>query len=181
MTEELSVEEQWRDVPGYEGLYQVSDQGRVRSLPFKQRYLLRTGAPAWRTTKARILAQQTQNSGYRLVHLHRGNKRKALTVHRLVAAAFVPGHGRTVNHLNGVKTDNNAGNLEWASYTKNLLHAVKLRLNRQARPVRVESQSGVLYVPSMAQAARAFRTSIAAIKRRALTGLCIDGGVWGFA
>lgn len=158
--------EAWRDIPGYVGRYQVSDQGRVMSVPFKQRYLLRTGVEAYRMTYAKIISQQKQNSGYLLVHLHLNNKRKACTVHRLVAAAFVPGTGRTVNHKNGVKTDNRAENLEWASYTDNHLHAVNLRLNRQALPVEL----GNARFDSVAQAARATGISMGTILRSARQG-----------
>lgn len=159
--------EQWRDIPGYEGRYQVSDQGRVKSLPFKQRYLLRTGVEAYRTTPERILAQQKQNSGYMLVHLHLDNKRKACTVHRLVALAFVPGRALTVNHKSGIKTDNRAENLEWSSYTENHLHAVRLRLNKQALPVETD---GVLF-PSAAQASRASCIATGTILRSAKRGI----------
>jgi len=77
--------ELWKDIPGYEGRYQVSDQGNVKSVAFKQRYLLRTGVEAWRLTKPRLISRQTTNSGYSIVHLHLDNKRRAFTVHTLVA------------------------------------------------------------------------------------------------
>jgi CO dehydrogenase/acetyl-CoA synthase alpha subunit len=126
----------WKDIPGFEGRYQVSDQGRVKSLPFMQRYLLRNGQEAFRRTGARILAQQLINSGYSLAHLHLDNARTALTVHSLVAQAFLPGPpGETVNHKNGVKTDNRASNLEWTTYSENHLHAVATGLRPDAIPV----------------------------------------------
>lgn len=145
--------EQWKDISGFEGRYQVSDQGRVKSVPFMQRYLLRSGAEAFRQTKERVLSQQKINSGYFIVHLHLNNKRTATTVHSLVAKAFVPGTGETVNHLNGNKTDNRAANLEWASYTENHLHAVQHGLNKQAVKV-VHPTTGECF-PSISQAARA--------------------------
>lgn len=115
--------EQWKDVPGYEGRYQVSDQGRIKSLPFMQRYLLRNGKEAYRQTKERTLAQQQNNKGYLLVHLHRDNKRVAFTVHGLVARAFIPGGADTINHKDGVKTNCTATNLEWATWSENHRHA----------------------------------------------------------
>jgi hypothetical protein len=115
--------EQWKDIPGYEGRYQVSDQGRVKSLPFMQRYLLRTGQEAYRRTAERILAQQPNNKGYLLVHLHRDNKRVAYTVHGLVARAFIPGSADTINHKDGVKANCAASNLEWATWSENHKHA----------------------------------------------------------
>jgi hypothetical protein len=128
--------ENWKDIPGFEGRYQVSDLGRVKSLSFMQRYLLRNGREAYRKTDERILAQQPNNRGYYLVHLHQDNQRTALTVHSIVARAFLLGPpSETVNHRNGVKTDNRATNLEWATYSENHLHAVEYRLNKRAIPV----------------------------------------------
>ena len=115
--------EQWKDIPGFEGRYQVSDLGRIKSLPFMQRYLLRNGEEAYRRTSERILAQQPNNRGYLLVHLHCDNKRIAYTVHGLVARAFVPGSADTINHKDGVKTNCAASNLEWATWSENHKHA----------------------------------------------------------
>lgn len=170
--------EQWQDIPGYEGRYQVSDLGRVKALPFRQRYLLKTGVEAYRLTKERIVAQQTQNSGYAIVHLHLDNKRRAFTVHRLVAQAFVAGDNRTVNHLNGIKLDNRAVNLEWVSYTDNHLHAVKHKLNRQAIPVALDG----CRFDSAAQASRTTGVAIGTILRAARVGRPdAHGNPWCFA
>lgn len=97
----------------------------MKSLPFMQRYLLRNGHEAYRRTTERLLATQTNNSGYTLVHLHRDNVRKARTVHVLVAEAFVSGwaEGLEVNHKNGVKGDCSAANLEWVTRSENHRHA----------------------------------------------------------
>lgn len=129
--------ELWANISGYEGRYQVSDQGRIKALSFAQRYLLRNGRPALRRVREHIIAQQTINSGYKIVHRHLDNKRTAFLVHRLVALAFCEGHfvDADVNHKNGNKADNTRGNLEWVTRTANHNHAVDLRLNRQAQPV----------------------------------------------
>lgn len=82
--------ENWKPIPGWEGLYEVSDAGRVRSLAFMQRYLLRNGKPAFRRTRERILAARANNRGYLVVTLSRGNKSYGFLVHRLVAQAFLP-------------------------------------------------------------------------------------------
>ena len=58
------MREQWKDIPGFEGRYQVSDFGRVKSLPFMQRYLLRNGKEAFRRTKEKIRKPRPINSGY---------------------------------------------------------------------------------------------------------------------
>lgn len=149
--------EHWKDITGYEGRYQISDQGRVRSLPFKQRYILRTGAEAFRTTKLRIIAQQKINSGYFIVHLHLNNARKAVTVHSLVAQAFVSGIGEVVNHIAGDKSNNTSINLEFVTQSRNHVHAVELGLNTQAIRVRCPT-TGVCF-PSIAQAAKARKVS----------------------
>lgn len=123
--------ETWRDIWGYTGLYQVSNLGRVRHLPDRQRYLLRTGAPARRRTRLRFVSIGIQNSGYAIVWLWKRNKVRAFTVHRLVAKAFL-GRSRkpVVNHLNGRKLDNRAKNLEWATHSENHLHAYRLGIRK---------------------------------------------------
>lgn len=146
------MEENWKDVPGFEGRYQVSDLGRVKSLPFMQRYLLRNGKEAFRLTHEIIRKQKTINSGYKTVSLWLDDVETTVLVHRLVAVAFVPGSGETVNHRNGVKTRNAATNLEWASYSENHRHAVEIGLNTRA--VRVAGPGGEVY-PSIRYAARA--------------------------
>lgn len=142
----------WKPTPGFEDRYEVSNLGRVRSVAFLQRYLLRNGKEAYRQTPAKIIAQQVTNSGYALVHLHRNGERKARTVHSLVAVAFLPGSDRTINHINGDKLDNRLVNLEWASYSDNHRHAVATGLNRQAVRVR-NPATGQIY-PSISQAAK---------------------------
>jgi hypothetical protein len=143
----------WKDVPGFEGRYQVSDLGRVKSLSFMQRFVSKAGREAFRRTSERVIAQQKINSGYMLVHLNLDNQRTGRTVHSLVAEAFLPGpRAATVNHVNGVKTDNRAANLEWASYTENHLHAVAAGLNKQAVRV-VDPSTGQVY-HSISQAER---------------------------
>ena len=151
--------EMWTPVNGFEDRYAVSSMGRVKSISFPQRYLLRNGKEAYRLTRERILATQEINSGYLIVHLHCDNVRHAKLVHRLVAAHFVTGlrEGLDVNHINGNKQDNRAENLEWVTRTDNHKHAVKLRLNKQAIPV-VDPTTGARY-DSIAQAAAGVRVA----------------------
>ena len=98
--------EVWRDIEGYEGLYQVSDQGRVKSLERKD--------CLGRIVKERILRPVPASNGYLVVTLYAGGKRKTLKVHRLVCQAFHknPNNKSDVNHINEDKTDNRACNLE---------------------------------------------------------------------
>lgn len=139
--------EDWRGIPGFSGRYEVSNLGRVRSTAELRRFThWRTGQEHFRQTKYKILAQQMQNSGYMLVQLFDGETRKAETVHRLVAGAFCGGFfdGAEVNHMDGVKTNNTPGNLEWVSRRENNLHAVEIGLNTQAVRV-MDPVTGIIY------------------------------------
>jgi len=149
--------ENWKPIAGYEARYEISDLGRIRAKSFPQRYLLRTGAEAFRNTKVRLLAQQEINSGYLIAHLHLNNKRKAFLVHRLVAEAFVGAPSGEVNHKDGNKKNNLAVNLEWLSSKENHLHAVSIGLNPSAIPV-ICPLTLVRY-DSIAQAAKRSRKS----------------------
>jgi len=107
------VSENWKDIAGYEGHYQISDCGRVKSLKF--------GAEL-------ILAQAKTN--YLSVSLWLDGKLKVVKVHRLVAEAFIPNMDNKpqVNHLDGNKFNNKVENLEWATRSENANHALALGL-----------------------------------------------------
>ena len=112
------MEEIWKDVKGFEGRYQVSNMGRVRSL---DRWSL-DERPHF--IKGMMLKPSpNKGRGYLRVSLSDGHRNyKHYEVHRLVALQFVPGYkeGLVVNHKNEVKTDNRAENLEWCTYKYNL-------------------------------------------------------------
>lgn len=105
----------WVSVSGYEGRYEVSDDGRVRSLPNRTR------------RSVRELAQAVDNGGYRIVTLYSSSGRATKLVHRLVASAFCgdPREGDEVCHGNGNRQDNRASNLRWDTRSKNQLDAVR--------------------------------------------------------
>lgn len=105
----------WADIPGWEGRYEVSDDGRVRSWWYGKKHL----------TVGRELKQKLDKYGYAVVCLHYGSTKKHPTVHRLVASAFLPNtDGKPqVNHKNGIKTDNRVENLEWSTNVENIQHA----------------------------------------------------------
>ena len=106
--------ERWKDIKGYEGLYQVSDAGRVKMISLK-------GKPT-----NTILKLQINHRGYQWTLLSKpGHKRKGFRIGRLVLTAFVgePMPGEECNHLNADKLDDHLENLEWASPKENMRHA----------------------------------------------------------
>jgi len=116
------MSEQWKPVPGYEGLFEISDMGNIRSLdkPSFNRW-----GPCVKRGKS--LNAHHDAKGYLQIRLWRGSKDdfKSFKVHRLVAAAFIPNPDNLaqVNHLNGIKDDNRAVNLAWCDNSENQLHA----------------------------------------------------------
>lgn len=116
---EAKEEEIWRDIKGYEGFYQVSNIGRVKSLD--RTIIDKIGHK--RHLKERILKQGLDHNGYLLVKLFNssGGKNKTAKVHRLVCEAFHenPENKPCVNHIDEDKTNNTAGNLEWCTYKEN--------------------------------------------------------------
>ena len=121
----------WKDVVGYEGRYQVSSMGRVKSLERKVRHW-RGGE---RIQKERILKPSNDRRGYLLVSLCDGEKRKTFSVHRLVCQAFHenPDNKPQVNHINEIKTDNRACNLEWCTCKQNVNHGTRTERSAKSR------------------------------------------------
>lgn len=112
------MKEIWKDIEGYEGYYQVSSLGRVKSLTRKDSLN--------RTRKGKVLKPfDDNNKGYLLVDLVKFGKSKTVKVHRLVANAFIPNplNKPQVNHDDGDKKNNNAKNLEWATREENIQHS----------------------------------------------------------
>ena len=119
--ENLSIKETWKDIKGYEGLYQVSNIGRVKSL---ERETFRKDGKKL-PLKERILKLRPNKDGYLRVQLCNGSgKTKNFFVHRLVCEAFHenPKNKPCVNHINEDKSDNRACNLEWCTHKENNNH-----------------------------------------------------------
>ena len=113
------MEEIWKDVIGYEGLYQVSNLGRIKSL-------------AKRGKPERIMKQTLNHKGYPNLSLCKNGKSSRRTTHREVAKAFIPNPDNLpqVNHIDGNKQNNNLENLEWCDNSYNQIHANKMGLNK---------------------------------------------------
>lgn len=117
------MEEVWKDIPNYEGLYQVSNLGRVRGL---DRMTQCKNIPPFFIKGVELVLSKCAG-GYFYCHLSKNNKKKSYSVHRLVATTFIPNpnHYRDVNHKNGDKSDNRVSNLEWLTHKENIWHAIK--------------------------------------------------------
>lgn len=124
--------EQWRDISGYEGLYQVSNQGRIKALA-----KVDSGGKYW---PEKIVKPIRQHSGYLHVGLWWGGKCKQSRIHRLVAQAFLPNpENKThVNHLNEKKDDNRVENLQWATPKENTNYGacIEKRARKKSKKVK---------------------------------------------
>lgn len=122
----------WKDIKGYEGLYQVSNHGRVRSL---DRIAINGRRNGYRKIKGRILRAGKHTGGYVTVTLSKESVTKSFVVHRLVAESFVnnPLNKPEVNHIDAIKTNNYYKNLEWVTSSENTIKGLELGIMNTAR------------------------------------------------
>lgn len=124
------ADETWKDIEGYNQAYKISNKGRVLSV---SRTVRENSIHGKVKTKEMILSQREDQKGYMRVYLNDNGRTKFVSVHRLVAIAFIenPENKPQVNHIDGNKKNNNATNLEWCTNSENQIHAYKLGLNKQ--------------------------------------------------
>lgn len=125
--------EKWAQIQGFEGFYEISDLGNVRSV---ERHVERPRFGKVELVRRLSIAvkQSINYKGYMGVVLQRDGSRKSLLVHRLVAAAFCEQNGGDqVNHINSVRHDNRVENLEWCTGKENVAHAMENHPNKWGR------------------------------------------------
>lgn len=124
----METTEIWKDIPNYEGIYQVSNFGRVKRL--------QTSFMRKRQGKLNLKEKELKGTinffGYHRVMFYKNSKGESIAIHRLVAQLFIENINNKpqVNHIDGNKTNNHVSNLEWCNNSENQLHAWKLGLNR---------------------------------------------------
>jgi|LakMenE18May11ns_1017448.scaffolds.fasta_scaffold9733409_3 hypothetical protein len=120
------MQEEWKDIIGYEGYYQISNLGKVKSL---ERVVMveRSYGKVKLTWKEKILKGAILKGGYYTIHFCVYNKKKRMLFHRLIAIHFIdnPSNLTQVNHIDGNKLNNAIENLEWVSNRENSCHAKK--------------------------------------------------------
>jgi len=127
-TNNIQLPEIWKDILGYEGHYQISNLGRVKSLP-----KIKKNRDGYCTTKEKFLKPNNYSNKYAVFDLSLNLKVKRHLAHRLLAIAFIPNAENKpfINHKNGNKLDNSLGNLEWVSASENAKHAFDMGLRKR--------------------------------------------------
>ena len=115
------MQEEWRDVAGYEDLYQVSNLGNVRS------FWCWDGHKYKKRDEPKILKPVYTPQGYQMITLYNSTKKKRISIHKLVAITFIkkPPKKNFINHIDFNRSNNNITNIEWCSQKENVMHSAK--------------------------------------------------------
>lgn len=152
--------EEWAAIPGYEGLYEASTLGRIRTAEGKTTHTERHGDRIWRQRILKPKWEKRKGSrGFKdaRVNLWKDGKDSTLLVARLVALAWVPGYaeGLTVNHIDGNPGNNSADNLEWCTHAENIRKAYAEGQYTTLKPIVLRREGKETAFISMAAAGRA--------------------------
>ena len=150
--------EQWRDIPGYEGLYEASNMGQIRTNANKVTTSARFPIRHWNQRIMKQKYQKRRNGKMDArVCLWKDGKEKTFLVSRLVALAWCDGYseGMTVDHVDGNPENNRADNLEWVTLKENIQRSFSNGLHPQARAVTVVINGSKCTFNSMAEASKA--------------------------
>lgn len=169
----------WKDIINYEGYYQISNKGRVKSL---DRIIINCNNIN-QSLKGNILKERIDGSGYSYVELHKNNKYSIFKIHRLVAQAFIPNVNNLpfINHKDENKQNNFVENLEWCTQSYNILYS---KINEKggaavAIPVISIDNNGIkTEYNSIIEASRKTGISRHLIKKYAYKNLTINGIAW---
>lgn len=171
------LDEEWKDIKDYEGLYQISNYGRVKSLANKSNHKY-------------VLILKISISRYCRISLNKNSKTTSFDIHRLVANAFIPNLNNypVINHKNGIKTDNRVYNLEWCTQRYKTIHAIKTGLkkankneqNNKSMPIlQLDLDNNILnYFPSIMEAERKTKIKNANIARACKKHINACGFKW---
>ena len=148
----------WKDIPGYEGLYQVSNLGEIKSLNYRN------------TGKEKIIKPRKNKGGYLRVVLCKNGKQKDFLVHRLVAIAFIPNHNNynQVNHKDENPSNNNVNNLEWCNRLYNERQKFKHISGYPAKPIeQIDANTNEIIAEfeSMSDCERKLHMNVATIRK----------------
>jgi hypothetical protein len=167
------MKEIWKDIKGFEGLYKVSNTGKVKSLTRK----VKGKSGSYRTINEKLISLTDNGKGYLVLTLYKDEKRYFKKIHRLVAEAFIdnPLNKPEVNHKDGNKKNNNVNNLEWVTTLENCQHRQLNRLGNienatksKYKPIaKIDLNTGKIIkkFSSVKEAAKEFNCHLDAIAR----------------
>ena len=134
--------EVWKEIKEYEGVYFISNKGRIKSV---DRRIPNTNGVGTRLIKGKILSTTLNNKGYKCVSLHKNGKIKTFTIHRLVALYFIPNPNNysDVNHKDENKKNNKVENLEWVTHEYNMNYGERaIKASKKLKNTRTLSKNG---------------------------------------